>query len=438
MRLLQAELARRLFAWSAGNYTITLADLGGCLRVIWSLLSLTITEKDSPMNLTPLFGLAFRPFFLGGAIFSVLAIGWWSWFWLAPQPWMPYGGPIWWHGHEMIFGFSAAIVVGFLLTAVQNWTGVPGIRGVPLLLLWLSWLTGRLVLALGSSLPSTVIVVADIMFLLFAAMAMAYPVFKVRQWRNIMFVPILLALALLNSLSHWGVLSQQPALTTKALHGAIMLVMLIVAIIGGRVMPMFTANGAGIEKPLPIAWLEKASLLSLLAIVVFTFTGFDLLPRPLVIALLAVSALFNTWRFLRWKFWRCWHVPLLWSLHLAYAFLPLGLMALAAYHLELINNISIPMHYFTVGGMGGMILAMITRVSLGHTGRPLQPPKPMAIAFALILLAAAVRVGLPTLIPQHFNTAIALAGLGWVLAYALFVICFTPILMQPRPDEKPG
>jgi uncharacterized protein involved in response to NO len=338
----------------------------------------------------------------------------------------------------MIFGFAAAIVVGFLLTAVQNWTGVPGIRGIPLLLLWLSWLVGRLVLAFGDSLAPALIASSDISFLLFAAMAMSYPVLKVRQWRNIMFVPILLTLAFLNGLSHWSVLTDQAALATKALHGAITLVMLIVAIIGGRVIPMFTANGAGTEKALPIAWLEKASLLSLLAIVVFTFAGFDLLPRAVTVSLLALSAFFNTWRFLRWRFWRCWQVPLLWSLHLAYAFLPLGLIALTAFHMGFINTASIPMHFFAVGGIGGTILAMISRVSLGHTGRTLQPAKLMSAAFACILFAAMVRVVIPVLMPQYFTIAITIAGVGWMIAYCLFVLCYAPMLVQPRIDGKPG
>jgi uncharacterized protein involved in response to NO len=401
-------------------------------------MSLNIDDSRIALAIPPFLRLAFRPFFLCGALFSILAIAWWCWFWLHPSAWNPYGGPIWWHGHEMIFGFAAAIVVGFLLTAVQTWTGVIGLRGAPLSALLGLWLAGRLVLAFGSSLPSGLTVGIDSLFLLSAAIAMAYPVLKVKQWRNIVFVPILLGLAFLNLMSHWGVLSEQPLIATKALHGAILLITLVVGIIGGRVMPMFTANGTGTQKVLPIKWLELSSLFSLLAIAVLAFVGYDLLPPAVLITVLVFAAVANSWRFLRWGFWRCWRHPLLWSLHLSYAFIPLGLVALALHHAGLLASGSAALHCFAVGAIGGMILAMISRVSLGHTGRSLEPPAFMSLAFALILVAALVRVVLPVFLPGLMSWAIGLAGGAWVLAYGIFLICYAPMLLAPRLDGRPG
>ena len=154
-----------------------------------------VDNTSIALAIPPIWRLAFRPLFLGGTLFSVIAMAWWTHFWLQPLNWQPHGGPIWWHGHEMQFGFGAAIVVGFLLTAVATWTGVTGLRGKPLVALALTWLLGRLLLAFGMGFPAWLIAVVDVAYPVLASIAMAYPVIKVKQWRNIMFVPILLILA---------------------------------------------------------------------------------------------------------------------------------------------------------------------------------------------------------------------------------------------------
>ncbi len=338
----------------------------------------------------------------------------------------------------MIFGFAAAIVVGFLLTAVQTWTGVRSLRGLPLAVLFGFWLSGRVAVAFGGAWPPLLVISLDSLFLLASAIAMAYPVLKVKQWRNILFVPILLMLSLFNVVSHWAVLNQQYAAATQALYGAVLLVSLVVAIVGGRVMPMFTANGTGTEKSLPLKWLELSSLFSLALIVVLSFVGFDQFPKAISVSLFGFAALVNGWRFVRWGFWRCWRVPLLWSLHMAYAFLPIGLLAMALHQAGLLVSSSAALHCFAVGTVGGMILAMISRVTLGHTGRLLEPPKPMAIAFVLILLAAMVRVVLPIWLPAYTSWGIGIAGVCWVLAYAIFVFCYAPMLLRARVDGRPG
>ena len=386
----------------------------------------------------PILRLAFRPLFLGGTLFSLIEMLWWSVFWLHPIAWQPYGGPIWWHGHEMLFGFGSAIVVGFLLTAVQAWTGVPGLRGGLLGVLAGSWLLGRLLLAFGSTLPPGLLVTVDLSFLLFAATAMAYPVVKVKQWRNLMFVPMLFVLCLLNGASHWGVLSGRPELALQALHGAIMLITLFVVVIGGRVIPFFTANGTGQQRQPPLRWLEVLSGGSMILLVVIAFAGFSRVPAAIMVPLCAGAALVNGWRFLRWGYQYCWGIPLLWSLHLAYAFIPLGLLALALYSAGLSPNVSMALHCFTVGAIGGMILAMISRVTLGHTGRSLRPPPAMTAAYVLILASAAVRVLVPTLLPAFSQWGIGIAGMLWLAAYGIFVYHYSPMLLTPRIDGGAG
>ncbi|RLA44070.1 MAG: NnrS family protein [Gammaproteobacteria bacterium] len=399
---------------------------------------INIDDSRVAMTITPILRLAFRPLFLGGTIFSVIAMGWWTYFWLNPVAWTPYGGPVWWHGHEMLFGFGSAIVVGFLLTAVQAWTGVGGLRGKLLGVLAVCWLLGRLLLALGSSLPAWLVVATDLSFLLFSAAAMAYPVVKVKQWRNLMFVPMLLVLALLNGASHWGVLNKRPDLALQSLHGAIMLITLIIAVVGGRVIPFFTANATGCERLPPKRWLEVLSVATIILLAMIAFVGFSQVPEVIMVVLCVIAALTNSWRFLRWGIQYSWGVPLLWSLHLAYAFIPLGLLALALYSAGYLASASIAMHCFTAGAIGGMILAMISRVTLGHTGRPLQPPAAMVPAYILILLGAVLRVLVPAAWPQYTHWGIALAGVFWVLAYGIFCIYYSPMLLASRADGRPG
>ena len=401
-------------------------------------MPLNIDNRSVALAITPILRLAFRPLFLGGTLFSVIAIAWWLHYWMNPSDWSPHGGPIWWHGHEMIFGFGAAIVGGFLLTAVQTWTGVIGLRGMPLAVLALSWLLGRLLLAFGAGLPTALIALVDVIYPLLVAVAMAYPVIKVKQWGNLMFVPMLLLLALLNMVSHWGVITEQPQLAMQSLHGAIMLFALIIAIVGGRVVAAFTANATGCKRAAPIKWLERASISSIILMLLIAFYGFAHVPPVLLTVVASIAAIANGWRFLRWGYQHSWSDPLLWSLHLAYAFIPLGFVTLALYSVGLMDNLSAALHCFTVGAIGGMILAMISRVTLGHTGRPLTPPKIVSLAYVFILSAAVVRVLMPALMPEFAQWGIAIAGVGWLGAYGIYLFVYAPMLVTTRADGSAG
>ena len=401
-------------------------------------MPLNIDDNQNALAIPPLLRLAFRPLFLGGTLFSIIIIAWWSYFWLNPFNWQPYGGPVWWHGHEMLFGFGVSIVVGFLLTAVQTWTGVTGLRGRPLFALVLTWLLGRLLLAFGTSLPLWLVMTGDLLFLIFATIAMAYPVFKAKQRKNMMFVPILAILALLNGVSHWGVVTHQPEVARLALHGTIMMFVLIIAILGGRVIPFFTANGAGVEKKAPIKWLEIVSIASIMLLVAVAFFGFNKTPSNLLISLSSIAAIANGWRFLRWNGQHCANIPLLWSLHLSYAFIPLGFVMLALYAAGYTASLSAALHCFTVGAIGGMILAMISRVTLGHTGRRLQPPKLMSIGYIAIIIGAILRVIFSGWFPQESGWAIGIASGLWILGYGIYAFYYAPMLITTRADGRPG
>jgi len=403
-------------------------------------MPLNIDDNRIAMSITPILRLAFRPLFLGGTLFSVIAIAWWSYFWMNPSGWTPHGGPVWWHGHEMLFGFGAAIVVGFLLTAVQSWTGVIGIRGKPLAILALSWLAGRLLLAFGVSygVSDWLIAVVDVSFLLLASIAMAYPILKVKQWNNLMFVPILFILSVLNASGHWAVINHQPHIATQSLHGSIILFSLIITILGGRVIPAFTANTTRCTKKAPLKWLETFSIVSIIVLLLIAFSGFDNVPQVLLLSVSVIAAFANGWRFSRWGFQHCKSEPLLWSLHLAYIFIPLGFIMLALHSIGLMENVSAALHSITVGSIGGMILAMLSRVTLGHTGRQLDPPGLITVAYLLVFVATLVRVIVPAWLPEYTLWSIAIAGVLWVFAFAIYLYFYAIMLLTSRVDGRPG
>lgn len=403
-------------------------------------MPLNIDDSQTALAIPPIWRLAFRPLFLGGSLFSIMAIAWWVYFWASPSGWLPHGGPVLWHGHEMLFGFGAAIVVGFLLTAVQSWTGVIGLRGKPLAVLVLSWIMGRLVLAFGvaTGFSGELIAAVDISFLLLSTIAMAYPVIKVKQWRNLMFVPILLVLSFLNTMVHWAVINHHTDIATQSLHGSIILFSLIIAILGGRVIPAFTANATLCTKKTPHKWLEIISILSIILLLVIALQGFNNVPSLLLLVVSSIAALANGWRFSRWGFQYSTSVPLLWSLHLAYIFIPIGFMLLALQSIGLMDNVSAALHSITIGAMGGMILAMTSRVTLGHTGRQLTPPRLIALAYIFIFLAAVIRVIVPAWFSELSYWAITTAGVLWVLAFSIYFVFYAPMLLTKRIDNRPG
>lgn len=383
--------------------------------------------------------LAFRPLFLLGALFSAIALALWGGV-LHGLAFVPYGGSLFWHAHEMVFGFVCAIVAGFLLTAVQNWTGVPGIKGGRLLALVSLWAAGRLLMALNG--PALVTAMVDLGFLLAVAGSMAASVLAVKQYRNLMFVPVLLIMALGNGLAHLGIHTNDYGLALQGVYLAAWLVLLIMTILGGRVLPMFTANGSGTARVNNLPAIEMPLIAFTLLLVLSQGSGLAKLLPPWLNGLLALAlALLYLARLLRLRFRVTLRVPLLWSLHLAFYFIPLMLLLLAWHYLAPVGlapiSYSTALHGLFAGAMGSMILAMMARVALGHSGRPLQPRPLMSLAFAAAILAGLTRVLGVWLWPQ-FSPLLHLAIVLWLLAYGLFAWCYWPVLTRPRVDGKPG
>lgn len=388
-----------------------------------------------------LFRLAFRPFFLLGALFSLLAMALWILSLHGTVSFTPYGGTVFWHAHEMVFGFVMAIVAGFLLTAVQNWTGIAGTRGTPLLALALLWLAARLAIAIN--LPVFITATLDLLFLPLVAWRLASPVLAIRQHRNLMFVPLLLVMTLGNGLSHLGAATGDPALAMQGIYLAAWMVVFVMTVIGGRILPMFTANGSQTARVENLPALEVAVIGITLIVVLLQGSGVaGLLPHWLNGALLLVLALLYSLRLARLRFGVTFRVPLLWSLHLAFWFLPL-LYALLAWHYlaptgSWTLSKSTAMHALFVGAMGNMILAMMARVALGHTGRPLKPQPLMSLAFGAVFLAALTRVLGVGVWPGAYGVWLDIAATGWLLGYGTFVACYWPVLTRARIDGKDG
>ncbi|MEL3921056.1 NnrS family protein [Aeromonas enteropelogenes] len=395
-----------------------------------------ILDSRKEERILPLFRLGFRPFFLLGALFSTLVmLGWIGQLngWLS----MPgIGNPVWWHAHEMLFGFGAAIVSGFLLTAVQNWTAHPGVRSWPLALVVSLWALPRLLLPwLGEE--NTLLMMADLSWLPLCAWFLAKPIIITRQWRNLFFVPLLLVLTLLNGTS-W-IWHGEWATLEHLLITTVLLFTTLIAVMGGRVIPFFTARATGLDKAVPLVWLERGALASLwLLLSIWLLFPNQWTTSVYMTPLYIVAASLHLWRQLRWRLPTTLGHPLLWSLHLAYLFIPLGLLALAAQAAGMSISLSLASHLLSAGCLGTMILGMIARVSLGHSGRALQVGRRIRSAFVLIIVAALLRVLVPLLWPAYTLHGWNLSGLAWSLAYGLFVWVYAPILTSPRADGRPG
>ena len=394
-----------------------------------------ILDSHKEEQIVPLFRLGFRPFFLLGALFSCLAmLGWLgqlnNWFALPGI-----GNPIWWHAHEMLFGFGAAIVAGFLLTAVQNWTAHPGVRSWPLALIVGMWVLPRCLLPWFGE-DNLILMALDLAWLPLCAWFLAKPVIMTRQWRNLFFVPLLLIMTLLNGAS-WLWRDEWSAVE-HLLITTVLLFTTLIAVMGGRVIPFFTARGTGQEKAPPSPWLERGALASLWLILLLWLLPDSWTNSLYMVPLYIVAAGLHLGRQLRWRPGTTLAQPLLWSLHLAYLFIPLGLLALAAQATGLPLSLSLASHLLSAGCMGTMILGMIARVSLGHSGRALHVGRRITLAFALVILSAFMRVLLPLYWPSLTLTGWNLSGWSWIAAYGLFVWVYTPILTRPRADGRPG
>jgi len=395
---------------------------------------MNISEPTPAPDSAPLWRLAFRPGFLLAGAFAVLGMARWLGWMLWPGLWDYSIAPNWWHAHEMIFGFAMPVVAGFLLTAVATWTGIAGTTGWRLQLLFGLWLLARALLWL---VPGQLALawLAEMLFILVLTVELTRRVWARRQWRNMLFPPVLLVLALLASGSF---LSAEDPLAAARLHyGAVWMISVLVVIIGGRVIPLFTGNRLGLKIPPLPPWFEYLAIGSTAGIGLLTALWPWQQIAPLLQPLCLAACAIHLYRLARWQSWKTLGVPLLWSMHLSYLCLPLALAGLGLAGGDPVANKHV-IHLLAVGTVGGMILAMMSRVSLGHTGRPLEVPGYLAWAFAGLILAAVIRALLPLLEAQWTAWAWRSSAVLWIVAFSCFVYRYLPVLTRPRADGKPG
>lgn len=389
------------------------------------------------MSFYPVFRLPFRIFFLAAALFSLISVGLWGAYWGGIFQFNPFGGGVWWHAHEMIYGFSGAVLVGFLLTAAKNWTGLPGLAGWPLGLLFILWLLPRFLYFGDEKVVIYLAVIFETGFWILANYFYSRMIIKKRLWRNIGFSVILLALALINILMIQTVIASENYL--PYLHSGVVFFVVVITIIGGRIIPLFTASATGATKSQPVKWLEMAIILLSVSLLIWCLVNGIVAPSKILAVGLSLLFILQVVRLVRWPIIASMSNSMLWSLYLGYIAMILGIALLSAYHFGVIYNLSAAIHMLTIGAIGLMILTMSSRVSLGHTGRKIIAGKGLTLAFVILFLSALVRAVLPL-----FNLAISaqyiyvIAALGWCVSYLIWLVRFTPVLLATRADGKAG
>lgn len=380
------------------------------------------------------FALGFRPFFLLAGFLAIFLMAIWVPAFVGGIAFNTYYGQIGWHSHEMIFGYAAAVIAGFLLTAARNWAERPTPTGRLLAGMAGLWLLGRVLPYFSENFPIWSIAFVDLTFLPAVVAGIGIPLVRGGEWRNLIFLPLLAAFWTADFLVHAEHLGLAPNLARKGIFLGLNLIVLLIVIMGGRVIPFFT------ERALPDVALKRWPLiewLSPLSVIFFLLAEFFLPDSLASASFAALAACANGVRVAGWCTLRYWRVPLLWVLHLAYGWIVVGFYLKVGAALGAVAP-QFTIHAFTVGGIGVLTLGMMARVSLGHTGRPLKVGPAMAVAFGLVNFAAAMRGLLPIFYPQWFSQLIAASGVLWVAAFVIFVVIYTPILTQPRIDGRSG
>ena len=400
------------------------------MNIKLSLMSNALQRQPVPAAGLALWNLGFRPFYLLASIFSAFSVLAWAAQYSGFLPRAYLQGPLW-HGHEMLFGYTLAVVAGFLLTAVRNWTGRPTPDGAPLMALAALWVAGRVLVLTPFGAIAAVVNAA---FPVALALAIAIPLVESRNTQNYFFIGLLLLLGVLVLALHLVLLGAIGGPPQLGLRLALDVVLFIMAVMGGRVIPMFTNNGvpgAGAERSLLVERLALGSVLLL-----FLADALQLQPA-LVAAIALLAAVAHGARLYLWRPWRTLAVPLVWILHAAYAWIVVHLALRGLAGLEWVAE-SFAIHALTVGAIGGLTLGMMSRTARGHTGRPLRADGYELAAFLLIQGAAVVRVFGAMAAPALTLASIQLSALLWAAAFGLYAVRYWPILTRSRLDGKPG
>lgn len=395
-----------------------------------------INKRTPQVKPFALFQLGFRPFFLAASVFASFSIAMWMAVYFSHIT-ISMGtiSILEWHSHEMIYGYSVAVIAGFLLTAITNWTGVQTIYGKPLLALVSIWGIARISLLFGTRFLELA-ALADIAFMIGLSLAVASPLIKARQWKQLGILSKILLLMLGNLSFYLGALGVLEHGVFWGIYGGLYLVIALILTIGGRVIPAFIRNGVDytvtIRSP---KWISALTLILFLLFVVnqlfiHNSTALGLLSSALVVI--------TSVRLVVWHTPGIWRKPLLWSLYLSFVSIDVGFLL---FTLSAFGTVSpfLAIHAFAFGGIGLATLGMMSRVVLGHTGRDIRtPPQQTAYALLILTLGAVIRVGFPLVDPLHYGYWIGLSQVCWIASFLIFAFLFSKMLIHPRVDGQPG
>lgn len=401
------------------------------------LIQISPSSRQTPKQRFALLNLGFRPFFLLAAAFAAISMTVWMWkYFNFTLPPLFYVTTSQWHAHEMLYGFAFAVIAGFLLTAVKNWTGISTLHGRPLLGLVACW-TGARSLMLGAPDLVSVAAMLDMTFNIWLIAAVARPIIKVKQWRQLGVLSKVILLTLGNAAFYAQALGWTAGGAYAALWIGLLLNVSLILVISRRILPGFIERGVQEKVALKNStWIDRLLMLALIALLLNVLT---IASATANIALGLIIGIFNSIRLYRWHTSGIWQVPLLWSFYCGLWLMTAGFFLYAFSFMNSGLSLILAIHCWAIGGIGVITLAMMARVSLGHTGRDIHtPPRSVRWIFGLCIAAALCRVLLPLLLPEVYRLSVMLAASCWIAAFSWFCIVYWPILSKPRIDGAPG
>lgn len=390
--------------------------------------------NEKPVFDYPLFKMGFRVFFALAGLSALALLALWNSLSNGSLHLGHYFSGNAWHAHEMLFGYTAAVIAGFLLTAVKNWTGEITTTPDQLAGLSLLWLYGRVLPFYAELLPDALIAAVDVAFLPSLAYFLVRPILKAQQFTNLLFVGLLLVMAIANGLIHAQELGFSASSAGLGMNLVLAIIVLMILVIAGRVFPFFTERGLSGVVCIRNPMLDVVACG--LSLSVFVLMMSDISGILLTLVALA-AAVANLLRVSAWYDARIWYVPLLWVLYVGYGWLILGFVLVALSAFQWVMPV-LALHAFTLGGIGVLTLGMMARVTLGHTGRVLRASNIMALAFLMLNLAGLIRVILPAVLPDWYSGFVWAASYGWLAAFSLFVYHYLPMLLATRVDGQQG
>lgn len=394
----------------------------------------TSSEKMRAWTGPAVLSYGFRPFFLLGGIWAALAMALWVAMLTGREVLPTAFDSISWHAHELLFGYLGAVLAGFLLTAVPNWTGRLPVVGWPLAGLVALWLAGRVAVAVSALMPWELVMAIDLAFPLALSAVLAREIVAGRNWKNLAVLGLALGMAIANALYHLDAASGGYPAAGLGLRLGLATAIMLISLIGGRIVPSFTRNWLAQRgsKTLPTPFSRSDAVVLALTLAALDF--WVIWPDHLVtICACALAAVAQGWRLSRWAGRHTFAEPLVWVLHAGYAFVPLGFLAIAASE-ALPGMATAAQHVWMAGAVGLMTLAVMTRASLGHAGRPLRATRPIAALYVALIISVLARFAAGAFPGEDW--LLHLAATAWIVAFGGFTVIYWPILTWPPGGRR--